>query len=166
MGFTHFDDQGHAWMVDVGEKEETQREAVAKGSIFMSGECLELVDSGIMAKGDVLGAARIAGIMGAKKCSELIPLCHLISLTKLAVEFEIHKERNEIQAVCTARTTGKTGVEMEALTGVSVALLTIYDMCKAVDKQMEIGEIYLAKKTGGKSGAFRNPRIKSDTKQA
>lgn len=161
MEFTHFDDQGHVWMVDVGDKEETRREAVAKGSIFMSRTCLDMVTGKSMAKGDVLGTARIAGIMGAKKCSELIPLCHLINLTKLAVEFEIHKEQNEIQATCTARTTGKTGVEMEALTGVSVALLTIYDMCKAVDKTMEIGEIYLKQKTGGKSGIFQNPRRES-----
>lgn len=160
MGFTHFDAQGHAWMVDVGEKQDTRREAVARGSIFMSRECLDLVKQGGMAKGDVLGTARVAGIMGAKRCSELIPLCHLLNLTKLAVDFEIHEERNEIQAVCTARTTGKTGVEMEALTGVSVALLTIYDMCKAVDKAMEIGEIYLEQKSGGKSGDFRNPRRK------
>lgn len=163
MEFTHFDNQGHAWMVDVGEKPETQREAIAKGSIFMSRECLELVSSGNMAKGDVLGTARIAGIMGAKKCSELIPLCHLLNLTKLMMEFEVQEERNAIQATCTARTTGKTGVEMEALTGVSVALLTIYDMCKAVDKSMEIGEIYLAKKTGGKSGTFQNPRIRTES---
>lgn len=145
-------------MVDVGEKEETKRTAIARGSIFMSRDCLKKVIEGTMAKGDVLGVARVAGIMGAKKCSELIPLCHLLNLTKLTVDFEIHEERQEIQAVCTAKTTGKTGVEMEALTGVSVALLTIYDMCKAVDKSMEIGEIYLDQKTGGKSGDFHNPR--------
>lgn len=157
MEFTHFDEQGNAWMVDVGEKADTRREAVAKGSIRMSRECLQKVVDGTMAKGDVLGVARIAGIMGAKKCSELIPLCHLLNLTKLAVDFEIHEESQEIEAVCTARTTGKTGVEMEALTGVSVALLTIYDMCKAVDKAMEIRKIYLVEKSGGKSGDFKNP---------
>jgi len=157
MEFTHFDEQGNAWMVDVGEKADTRREAVAKGSIRMSRECLQKVVDGTMAKGDVLGVARIAGIMGAKKCSELIPLCHLLNLTKLAVDFEIHEESQEIEAVCTARTTGKTGVEMEALTGVSVALLTVYDMCKAVDKAMEIGKIYLVEKSGGKSGDFKNP---------
>lgn len=157
MEFTHFDEQGNAWMVDVGEKADTRREAVARGSIFMSRECLQKVMAGTMAKGDVLGVARVAGIMGAKKCSELIPLCHLLNLTKLAVDFEIHEEKQEIQATCTARTTGKTGVEMEALTGVSVALLTIYDMCKAVDKSMEIGKIYLVEKSGGKSGDFKNP---------
>lgn len=160
MEFTHFDGQGNAWMVDVSEKEDTSRTAVAKGSIFMSRECFAKVASGDMAKGDVLGVARVAGIMGAKKCSELIPLCHLLNLTKLSVEFECKEERCEIQAICTAKTAGKTGVEMEALTGVSVTLLTIYDMCKAVDKSMEIGEIYLEQKSGGKSGEFHNPRCK------
>lgn len=158
MEFTHFDDQGNARMVDVGEKADTKREAVARGSIFMSPQCLEKVIEGTMAKGDVLGVARIAGIMGAKRTSDLIPLCHILNLTKLNVDFHIKKETNEIQAVCTARTTGKTGVEMEALTGVSVALLTIYDMCKAVDKNMEMGSIYLEHKSGGKSGDFQNPR--------
>ena len=157
MEFTHFDDQGNALMVDVGDKKETKREAVAKGSIFMSPQCLEKVAEGTMAKGDVLGVARVAGIMGAKRTSELIPLCLLLNLTKLTVDFTIKRETNEIQAVCTARTTGKTGVEMEALTGVSVALLTIYDMCKAVDKSMELGSIYLEHKRGGKSGEFQNP---------
>ena len=107
-----------------------------------------------MAKGDVLGVARVAGIMGAKKTSELIPLCHLLNLTKLTVDFTIKEETNEIEAVCTARTTGKTGVEMEALTGVNVTLLTIYDMCKAVDKGMEINEVHLLRKSGGKSGLW------------
>lgn len=110
-----------------------------------------------MAKGDVLGAARIAGIMGAKRTSELIPLCHLLNLTKLTVDFEIHEEASRIEAICRAKTTGRTGVEMEALTGVSVALLTIYDMCKAVDKTMEIGGVHLEYKSGGKSGVFINP---------
>ncbi len=159
MEFTHFDTQGNAWMVDVGEKEDTRREAVARGSIFLSPECFDMVARGEMKKGDVLSVARIAGIMGAKKTSELIPLCHILNLTKLTVDFEMKKETNEIQAVCSARVTGKTGVEMEALTGVSTALLTIYDMCKAVDKSMEIGQIYLEKKTGGKSGEYVNPRV-------
>ena len=156
--FTHFNQFGEAVMVDVGDKKETAREAVAEGRITMSSECFQKVLEGTMKKGDVLGVARIAGIMGAKKTSELIPLCHVLNLTKLAVEFEMKEENHEIQAVCTACTTGKTGVEMEALTGVSVALLTIYDMCKAVDKSMEIGAVYLEKKTGGKSGEFVNPR--------
>ncbi len=161
MEFTHFDGQGNAHMVDVSRKPDTAREATAKGSIFMSRECLLKVKEGVMAKGDVLGAARIAGIMGAKKTPELIPLCHVLNLTKLALDFEMKEENYEIQAVCTARVTGKTGVEMEALTGVSVALLTVYDMCKAVDKSMEIGSIYLEKKTGGKSGGFVNPKSRS-----
>ena len=144
-------------MVDVGGKEETKREAVARGSIFMSPECLAMVEEGTMKKGDVLGVARVAGIMGAKRTSELIPLCHLLNLTKLTVDFEIKKETCEIEAVCRANTTGRTGVEMEALTGISVALLTIYDMCKAVDKTMEMGGIHLEYKTGGKSGEFYNP---------
>lgn len=161
MDFTHFDSEGNAWMVDVGEKEDTRREAVAKGSIFLSPQCFDMVRQGAMKKGDVLGVARVAGIMGAKKTWELIPLCHVLNLTKLTVDFELKEGHHEIQAVCTARTTGKTGVEMEALTGVSVALLTIYDMCKAVDKSMEIGSVYLERKTGGKSGEFINPRVKS-----
>lgn len=161
MEFTHFDEMGNARMVDVGEKADTKREAVARGSIFMSPECLKMVMAGTMAKGDVLGVARIAGIMGAKRTSDLIPLCHILNLTKLNVDFEIKEETNEIIAVCTARTTGKTGVEMEALTGVSVTLLTIYDMCKAVDKGMELGNIYLERKSGGKSGDFFNERSAS-----
>lgn len=158
MEFTHFDEQGNALMVDVGDKADTKREAVAKGSIFMSPECLKKVMEGTMAKGDVLGVARVAGIMGAKRTSDLIPLCHILNLTKLTIDFTVLKETHEIQAACTARTTGKTGVEMEALTGVTVALLTIYDMCKAVDKTMELGNIYLEHKSGGKSGDFNNPR--------
>lgn len=158
MEFTHFDEQGNALMVDVGDKAETKREAVAKGSIFMSPECFQKVAEGSMAKGDVLGVARVAGIMGAKRTSDLIPLCHLLNLTKLTIDFDLKQETNEIEASCTARTTGKTGVEMEALTGVSVALLTVYDMCKAVDKTMEISGIYLEHKSGGKSGDFHNPK--------
>lgn len=154
MDFTHFDAKGNAWMVDVSEKQDTVREATASGSIFMGAECFEKVCSGGVAKGDVLGTARIAGIMGAKKTSDLIPLCHILNLTKLTVDFELHAENNEIRAFCTAKTQGKTGVEMEALTGVSVTLLTIYDMCKAIDKSMEIGEIRLLRKSGGKSGLY------------
>lgn len=157
MEFTHFDEAGNARMVDVSAKDETKREAVAKGRIYMNRECLNLVAAGTMAKGDVLGAARIAGIMGAKRTSELIPLCHLLNLTKLTVDFTIHEEECFIEAACLAKTTGRTGVEMEALTGVSVALLTIYDMCKAVDKTMEISGIHLESKSGGKSGDFYNP---------
>lgn len=157
MDFTHFDKQGHAVMVDVSEKQMSEREAIARGSIVMSNECLQKVKSGSMKKGDVLSVARIAGIMGAKKTSELIPLCHLLQLTKVTIDFKIFDENNEIQVQCLTKTTGKTGVEMEALTGVQIALLTIYDMCKAVDKSMQITNIYLVKKTGGKSGEFINP---------
>ena len=155
MEFTHFDEAGNARMVDVGGKEETKREAVARGSIFMSPECLAMVEEGTMKKGDVLGVARVAGIMGAKRTSELIPLCHLLNLTKLTVDFEIKKETCEIEAVCRANTTGRTGVEMEALTAVSVAALTIYDTCKAVQKDMRIENIRLLEKSGGKSGDYK-----------
>lgn len=158
MEFTHFDPGGKAWMVDVGEKEDTRREAAAAGMIRMSRECYEKVAAGSMEKGDVLGTARIAGIMGAKKTSDLIPLCHILNLTKVSVSFEMLPEENAIRAVCTAGTVGKTGAEMEALTGVSCALLTVYDMCKAVDKAMEIGPVRLVKKSGGKSGGFTNPK--------
>ena len=154
----HFDAQGNAVMVDVSEKAPTVRTATATGCIKVSDEVMAAIREGTAAKGDVLGVARVAGIMGAKQCSRLIPLCHLLNLTSLSVDFEIRPEHCEIQAVCRARTTGKTGVEMEALTGVSVALLTIYDMCKAVDKSMEIGSICLEKKSGGKSGDFISPR--------
>ena len=159
MELTHFDPAGAAWMVDVSDKADTLREAVAEGCITMSRVCFDRVAGGGAAKGDVLGVARVAGIMGAKRTSELIPLCHILNLTKLSVDFELLPERCAVRAVCTARTTGKTGVEMEALTGVSVALLTIYDMCKAMDKSMEIGDIRLVRKCGGKSGDFVNPNI-------
>ena len=154
MEFSHFDADGNAVMVDVSEKKETEREAAAQGIIRMNGECFRKVMEGQMAKGDVLGTARIAGIMGAKKTSELIPLCHLLQLTSVKIDFESDEERHEITAFCRVKTTGKTGVEMEALTGVQVTLLTIYDMCKAVDKRMEMHSIHLCMKTGGKSGDF------------
>jgi len=158
MELTHFDPGGGAWMVDVTDKGETRREAVAAGRIRMSRACFERVSGGGAQKGDVLGVARVAGIMGAKRTSELIPLCHILNLTKLSVDFELEPELCAVRAICTARTTGRTGVEMEALTGVSVALLTIYDMCKAMDKTMEIGEIRLLRKSGGKSGDFVNEK--------
>jgi cyclic pyranopterin phosphate synthase len=152
--FTHFDPQGNAWMVDVSEKKDTVREAVAEGRITMTPECFRKIKEFKMQKGDVLGTARIAGIMGAKKTSELIPLCHILNLTKVEMDFEMEEDTCSIRAHCTVRTVGKTGVEMEALTGVSTALLTVYDMCKAVDKSMEIGSIRLLRKSGGKSGHF------------
>ena len=152
--FTHFNEQGHAVMVDVSEKADTMREATAMGRIRMSKECFEKVKTGGMKKGDVLGTARIAGIMGAKNNSMLIPLCHPIAMTKCDVEFELDEKNSSIMAICTTACVGKTGVEMEAMTGVSVALLTIYDMCKALDRGMEIGQIHLLEKSGGKSGHY------------
>ena len=151
-GFTHFNEDGNAVMVDVGEKAETKREALASGVIRMSEECFQKVKEGSMKKGDVLGVARIAGIMGAKKTAELIPLCHLLNLTKVEIDFEYLEEEHGIRAICHTACTGRTGVEMEALTAVNVALLTIYDMCKAMDRGMEISGIHLVEKSGGKSG--------------
>ena len=155
--FTHFNTHGDAIMVDVSEKKDTLREATARGRILMNKECFQKVRDGQMKKGDVLQVARVAGIMGTKKTSDLIPLCHILNLSKVEIDFELHEDTCSIIAACTARTVGKTGVEMEALTGVSVALLTIYDMCKAVDKSMEIGEIYLCRKCVGKIGLFVSP---------
>ena len=160
---THFDERGQAVMVDVTAKAETDRTAVAKGRIRMSEETLRVIREGTAAKGDVLGVARIAGIMAAKRTGELIPMCHPLSLGRCTVEFRILEAEQAVEAVCTASLRGQTGVEMEALTGVSVALLTVYDMCKAIDKRMEITDIYLAKKTGGKSGVFVNdPEFEGD----
>lgn len=152
--WTHFDTKGNAVMVDVSEKENTERTAVAKGNIAVNQEVFAKIKSGTMAKGDVLGVARTAGIMAAKRTWELIPLCHLIALTKCNIDFVLLEEIQEIEAICTVKTVGKTGVEMEALTGVQVALLTIYDMCKAIDRSMVMSKIRLVEKTGGKSGAF------------
>ena len=153
---THFDANGQAIMVDVTHKEETSRTAVAKGRIRVSPETLQAITEGTAKKGDVLGVARVAGIMAVKRTSELIPMCHPLMLGKCSVDFRLDREQCEVEAICTASLKGQTGVEMEALTGVSVALLTIYDMCKAIDKRMEITGIHLAKKTGGKSGLFIN----------
>lgn len=156
MGFTHFDENGKAVMVDVTEKNDTVREAEAAGMITVSREVFRAVREGKVGKGDVLGVAATAGIMGAKRTSELIPMCHILPITNCKVNFDMDEEECAIYCNCTVKVTGKTGVEMEALTGVSVALLTIYDMCKAMDKSMEISEIYLVKKTGGKSGNVYN----------
>lgn len=155
---THFDAQGQAHMVDVGSKALTRRVAVASGRIDMLPSTLALVASGTAKKGDVLGIARIAGIQGAKKTSDLIPLCHPIGLTHVAVEFEIQSAASCIVCTATAEVTGQTGVEMEALTAVQVALLTIYDMCKAVDRGMTINAVKLLEKHGGKSGSFVAPQ--------
>ena len=151
---THFDGQGNAVMVDVSAKDDTSRTAVASGKIKVNRAVMDAVLAGSVKKGDVLGVARVAGIMAVKQTSSLIPMCHMLLITKCSVDFEIDEEHLEIKAVCTAKVEGKTGVEMEALTGVSVALLTIYDMCKAIDKRMELGEIRLESKSGGKSGDF------------
>lgn len=154
MDFTHINENGNAVMVDVTSKEATERVAKASGSIYMSDECFEKLVNQQIKKGDVLACARVAGIMGAKKTSELIPLCHIINLTKAEVDFELCDESKSVKACCVVKTFGKTGVEMEALTGLNVALLTIYDMCKAIDKRMHIEDIHLDSKTGGKSGDF------------
>ena len=151
---THFDAQGQAHMVDVGGKSSTRRIAVATGRIEMLPATLALIQSGTAKKGDVLGIARIAGIQGAKKTSDLIPLCHPIGLTRVAVDFEVLTADNAVVCTATAETIGQTGVEMEALTAVQVALLTIYDMCKAVDRGMTITDVKLLEKHGGKSGSF------------
>jgi cyclic pyranopterin phosphate synthase len=152
--FTHFDDAGNARMVDVSTKKETVRFATAEGRITMLSAAYEMVRAGTMKKGDVLGVARIAGIMAAKKVDSLIPLCHPLAITRADVSFSYHDDNYTIGIEATVGITGRTGVEMEALTAVSVAALTIYDMCKAVDKGMEISDIRLVKKSGGKSGDF------------
>ena len=151
---THFDSRGNAVMVDVTDKEITERVAVAGGIIAVNEEVYAAIKNGTAKKGDVLGTARIAGIMAAKKTSDLIPMCHPLMLTKVTIDFEYEAEKRQIKCICTAKLSGKTGVEMEALTGVSVALLTIYDMCKALDRGMRISDIRLMEKTGGKSGHF------------
>ena len=153
---THFDENGNAVMVDVSQKAVTARTALAVGSIYVNQAVMDAVRNRTVKKGDVLTVAQVAGIMGAKQTSSLIPMCHNLLILKCAVEFELHPQENKITAFCRVKTEGKTGAEMEALTGVSVALLTIYDMCKAMDKTMEIGEICLVKKTGGKSGDVYN----------
>lgn len=150
----HFDEKGNAVMVDVSEKEATARVAVAEGKIKISKAVLDAVTGNQVKKGDVLGVARVAGIMAVKQTSSAIPMCHPLMISKCAVDFQIFPEEGEIKAVCTVKVEGKTGVEMEALHGVSVTLLTIYDMCKAIDKRMVIGEIRLVEKHGGKSGDF------------
>ena len=158
MGLTHFDENGKAVMVDVTDKKETAREAVAEGKILVNRDVFQAVKAGTVGKGDVLAVAATAGIAGAKRTSDLIPMCHILPLTNCKVDFRMNEKECAIFCTCTVKVTGKTGVEMEALTGVSVALLTVYDMCKALDKSMEIGEIYLCRKTGGKSGEVRNEK--------
>ena len=153
--FNHFDEAGNAIMVDVTNKEPTYRTAVAEGKIKVTLPILDAITGRTAAKGDVLGVARVAGIMAAKRTWELIPLCHPLLLSHLSVDFDILEEECAVRGSCTVKLSGKTGVEMEALTGVSVALLTIYDMCKALDKGMEITGVHLVEKHGGKSGDYR-----------
>lgn len=154
MKLTHIDENGRAKMVDVGEKEDTQRVAVAGASIQMAPETLSMIKEGKMKKGDVLSVAQVAGIMGVKRTSELIPMCHQILISGVEMDFRVDEENSMIHIEVTVKTIGKTGVEMEALQGVTIAALTIYDMCKAVDKDMVISNIRLIKKIGGKSGTY------------
>jgi len=153
---THFDESGHAIMVNVGDKTITKRVAIARGDIHVNREVFDAIKNGTSKKGDVLGVARVAGIMGTKNTSSLIPMCHTLLITKARVDFILDEKKKIVTAECEARVDGKTGVEMEALTGVNIALLTIYDMCKAIDKTMTINNVRLVKKSGGKSGDFIN----------
>lgn len=155
MDFTHFDKDGKAQMVDVSGKNKTKRTATAFGKIKVSKEIISKLTSREVEKGDVLGVARVAGIMGMKKTSELIPMCHPIFMSGCEIDFKIMEEECEIHIFATGKTVGETGVEMEALTGVNIAALTIYDMCKSIDKKMVISDIHLLTKTGGKSGDFK-----------
>ncbi|MEO1190142.1 MAG: cyclic pyranopterin monophosphate synthase MoaC [Pseudomonadota bacterium] len=152
---THFDAEGKAAMVDVGAKEETLRVATARGEVLVAPETFALIEAGKLGKGDVLAVARLAGIMAAKRTPDLIPLCHPLALTSVKVDLSLDRERSAVLIEATCKLTGKTGVEMEALTAVSVAGLTVYDMCKAVDRGMTIGAVRLVAKSGGKSGDFR-----------
>ena len=152
--FTHFDSRGNAVMVDVSAKDVTVRTAAAGGTITMNDTAMKAILGGTAKKGDVLGVARIAGIMAAKRCAELIPLCHPLNFDECTVDFSIDEKKNSVEAVCRVKLSGRTGAEMEALTGVSIALLTIYDMCKAMDRAMVIGEVRLLEKSGGRSGHF------------
>lgn len=156
---THLDESGRADMVDVGSKPDSERVAIAEGYVKMLPETLTLIEQGALKKGDVLTVARIAGIMAAKRTSELIPLCHPIPLNKIAVDIILNKEASRVEITATARTTGKTGVEMEALTAVSVAALTIYDMAKAVDRGMQIDAVRLLEKRGGIHGDYVAPNV-------
>lgn len=155
MKLSHFDESGKARMVDVTGKPVTHRLAVAHGSILMNPATLRLIRQGNVEKGDVLGVARVAGIMAAKKTSELIPMCHPLAITSVTLEFILNEEKSSVEISAAVKVAGQTGVEMEALTAVSVAALTIYDMCKAADKEMVISDIMLLEKQGGKSGHFQ-----------
>lgn len=161
--FTHFDADGKAHMVDVGGKATTERVAIASGEIRMRNETLSMILEGGHKKGDVLGVARIAGIMAAKRTSDLVPLCHPLPLTNVSIDFTHHPDTQTIHCEATAKTRGQTGVEMEALCAVQVALLTVYDMCKAVDRGMVIDQVRLEEKSGGKSGHWQRNESNSDT---
>ena len=157
---THFNEAGEAHMVDIGDKHITARRAVVKGCISMQAVTLDLIKQGKHKKGDVLGIARIAGIMASKRTAELIPLCHPLVLTHVSVDFQINEADNRIECLVSTETRGQTGVEMEALTAAQIALLTIYDMCKAVDRSMVIGDIHLLEKSGGRSGHWKSVLVK------
>ncbi len=152
---THINNQGRAKMVDVSDKEKTKREAIASGSIYVKEETLRRIEEGDMVKGDVLAVAQVGGIMGAKNTSNIIPMCHPIMISGCDISFTLDFKNSKIDILAATKTIGETGIEMEALTAVSIAALTIYDMCKAIDKTMIIGDIKLLKKTGGKSGTFQ-----------
>ncbi len=154
---THIDDRGRARMVDISEKAVTERIAVARGSVYMNPETLAAIESGSMKKGDVVAVARVAGIMAAKRTSDLIPLCHPLPIATVEIDITLDEDRNAVDIQATAKTSGRTGVEMEALTAVSVSALTVYDMCKAMDRGIRIGDICLEHKSGGKSGTYNRP---------
>jgi cyclic pyranopterin phosphate synthase len=155
---THFDRDGKARMVDVTDKAASERVAVAAGAVYLQPETLALIQDGGVKKGDVLSVARLAGIMGAKRTPDLIPLCHPLALTSVTLDLALDPERNAVDITATCKVAGKTGVEMEAMTAVAVAALTVYDMCKAVDRGITIGDIHLTHKSGGKSGVYEAPR--------
>jgi cyclic pyranopterin phosphate synthase len=158
MDLTHINDQGRAKMVDVSSKEETLREAEAYGSVYMKRETLNRIKEGTIKKGDVLSVAQVAGIMASKKTSDIIPMCHPIMISGCDINFNLNFDENKVEITATVKTTGQTGVEMEALTAVAAAGLTIYDMCKAIDREMIVSDIMLMKKSGGKSGVFERKK--------
>ncbi|HBC30725.1 MAG TPA: cyclic pyranopterin monophosphate synthase MoaC [Clostridiales bacterium] len=158
MDLTHINDQGRAKMVDVSSKEETLREAEAYGSVYMKRETLNRIKEGTIKKGDVLSVAQVAGIMASKKTSDIIPMCHPIMISGCDINFNLNFDENKVEITATVKTTGQTGVEMEALTAVAAAGLTIYDMCKAIDREMIVSDIMLMKKSGGKTGVFERKR--------
>lgn len=159
MELTHFDERGNARMVDISEKATTVRKAIANGFVYMKNDTMRLIKDGKISKGDVLGVARLAGIIAAKKVPELIPLCHILNLSSVMIDFYLDEEKNRVEIKATVTSTGQTGVEMEALTATSIAALTIYDMCKAADKEMVISDIKLLEKSGGRSGTFKREKV-------